>query len=290
MSTVADIGDASQLMGSEWTENELQKVSLVIAQAFTQKSYLAGMQQFVDLFSGKPGQQNRILANLINNVPIPLSGLRNEIGKLFTPYTRELGSGIDQAIRNRNLISENLPGDDLPIKYDMLNSRPIKDHDFLTRAFNSVSPVPLNLDLSPGRKLLLDSGYDIRLSTYFSPNGDDLSDSPRIRSMFQKAIGEQNLELKLNKLADSPKILASLDQMNQDIRNGLRGDYETGDYYHNIQIDRIFTNARRKAWASIMSDPRIRELVRKQKEEKIRRYKKKQQTVDNLQPILQMYK
>ena len=133
-------------------------------------------------------------------------------------------------------------------------------------------------------------GYDIRLSTYFSPNGDDLSDSPRIRSMFQKAIGEQNLELKLNKLADSPKILASLDQMNQDIRNGLRGDYETGDYYHNIQIDRIFTNARRKAWASIMSDPRIRELVRKQKEEKIRRYKKKQQTVDNLHPILQMYK
>ncbi len=288
-SIIADIGDHSQLMGEEWTEKELLKTSLVVAQGIASKSYLAGMQQFVDLVAGRPGQAERILGGIFNNT-VPLAGLRNEIGKLFTPYTRELGSGIDQAIRNRNLISENLPGDDLPIKYDMLNSRPIKDHDFLTRAFNSVSPIPLNLDLSPGRKLLLDSGYDIRLSTYFSPNGDDLSDSPRIRSMFQKAIGEQNLELKLNKLADSPKILASLDQMNQDIRNGLRGDYETGDYYHNIQIDRIFTNARRKAWASIMSDPRIRELVRKQKEEKIRRYKKKQQTVDNLQPILQMYK
>ena len=247
------------------------------------------MQQFVDLVAGRPGQAERILGGIFNNT-VPLAGLRNEMGKLFTPYTRELGSGIDQAIRNRNLISEYLPGDDLPIKYDMLNGRPIKDHDFLTRAFNSVSPIPLNLDISPGRKLLLDSGYDIRLSTYFSPNGDDLSDSPRIRSMFQKAIGDLNLERKLDKLSTSPKVLESMRQMNADIRNGHRGDFEVGDYYHNIQIDRIFTETRKKAWASIMNDPRIKRLVAKQQEAKIRRYKKTQQTTDNLQPILSIYK
>ena len=81
----------------------------------------------------------------------------------------------------------------------MLNGRPVKDHDFLTRAFNVFSPIQLNLDQSPGRKLLFDSGYDLRLSTYFSPNGDNLQDSPIIRSMYQKAIGDQNLEHKLNK-------------------------------------------------------------------------------------------
>ena len=258
-STIADIGDYSLLMGDEWTENQLQKVSLVIAQAISSKSYFAGIQQMVDMVAGRPGQQNRILANLLNN-QIPLAGLRNDLGKLFTPYMRELNSGIGDSIRNRNLISEYLPGDDLPIKYDILNGKPIKDYDFMTRAFNTVSPVSLNLDQSPGRKLLFDSGYDIRLSTYMSPDNIDLSDHPRIRSMFQRAIGKQNLEYKLTTLANQPKIQASLDEMYRDIRGGNRGKYEDEDYYHNMRIDAIFQEARRKAWASIMRDPRIEAL------------------------------
>ena len=289
MALISDIGDNSQLMGEEWTEKELQKTTLVLMQGIASKSYLAGMQQFVDLFAGRPGQAERILAGLMNN-QIPLSSLRNEMGKLFTPYTRELGSGIDQALRNRNLISEYLPGDDLPIKHDLLNGRPIKDHDFLTRAFNAVSPISLNLDMTPGRKLLFDSGYDIRMSTYYSPNGDDLSKDPRIRSMFQKAIGDQNLELKLNKLAENKRVIASIAQMNKDIRDGLRGDYEPSDYFHNQKIDLIFSEARNRAWASIMSDPTVYELVIKQRNQKIKRNRKTKETQGSLQPILQIYK
>ena len=165
MSTIADVGDASELMGEEWTETELQKISLVVAQAVTSKSYLAGIQSFVDLFAGRPGQFDRIIAGLGNNI-IPMSGLRNELGKLFTPYMREIGSGIDQSVRNRNLITEQLPGvKQLPIKYDMLNGQPIKDWDFLTRAYNAVSPIQLNLDQSVGRNFLFDSGYDCLLYT-----------------------------------------------------------------------------------------------------------------------------
>ena len=37
----------------------------------------------------------------------------------------------------------------------------------------------------------------MRTSTYTAPDGTDLSDSPKVRSMFQKAIGEQNLEKSL---------------------------------------------------------------------------------------------
>ena len=289
MSIIADVGDNSMLMGEEWTEKELLKTSLVIAQGVASKSYLAGMQQFVDLFAGRPGQAERIFAGLLNNT-VPLAGLRNDLGKLFTPYTRELGSGIDQALRNRNLISENITDEPLPIKYDMLNGRPIRDHDFLTRAFNVFSPVQLNLDQSPGRKLLFDSGYDIRLSTYFSPNGDNLQDSPEIRSMFQKAIGDQNLEHQLNKLAKEEKVQTSLDQMYKDINSGLRGNYESGDYYHNRKIDWIFQRARKKAWASIMFDPKIQMLIKEQKEKKRKRYEKKVQTTANVEPLLNIYK
>jgi len=288
MTMIADIGDHSELMGSEWTEQQLLKTGLVLAQGITSKSYLAGMQQFVDLFGGRPGQAERIIANLANN-QIPLAGLRNELGKIFTPYTRELGSGIDQAIRNRNLITENIAGQPLPIKYDMLNGRPIKDHDFMTRMFNAVSPISLNLDNTPGRRLLFDSGYDTRLSTYYAPDGTNLTDSPEIRSMFQQAIGMQNLERQLDKLAENPKVLASLETMHRDIRSGNRGEYEGGDYFHNKKIDAIFQRARRTAWASIMQDPRIQSLMTEQREARKKRYRKTKETT-NTQSILSIYK
>lgn len=113
--------------------------------------------------------------------------------------------------------------------------------------YNAFSPIPLNLDQSSGRQLLFASGYDMRMSTYFSPRGDDLSDSPEIRSLFQEAIGRQNLEIKLNKLAEDPKVEASLAEMNKVIRSGQRGDFQPLDFYHNLKIDQIFQKARKKA-------------------------------------------
>jgi len=281
MSIVADVGDASMLMGEEWTENQLMKISLVVAQGITSKSYFGGLQQLVDLVAGKPGQQNRILAGIMNN-QVPLAGLRNEIGKLINPHMKELGSGIGDSIRNRNLTSEYLPGDDLPTKYDLLNGKPIRDYDFMTRAFNMFSPISLNLDYSEGRQFLFNSGYDVRMSTYFSPMGDNLSDNPRIRSMFQKAIGDTNLERKLEKIAQDPKAQASLQRMYNDINAGKRGEYEAADYYHNMKIDQVFQQARKTAWARIMSDPRIQELRSRQLEVKKRRMRKTQETVNIL--------
>ena len=290
LSTVADIGDASQLMGEEWTKNQLATVSLVIAQGITSKSYLAGMQQFVDLFAGRPGQANRIVAGLMNN-QVPLAGLRNELGKIFTPYMRELNSGIGDAIRNRNLISENLPGQDLPIKYDILNGKPIKDHDPITRMFNAISPVNFNLDYSEARSFLFRSGYDLRMSTYSSPgpNGIDLSSSPLLRSKFQKAIGERNLEKELLKLSKNPKVIASLIEMERDIANGDRGAYESKDYYHNRAISKLFTSARRNAWRSLMNDPKVSQEAEIQLRKKSERKRKTSKT-SQVDSLLYIYK
>ena len=288
ISTIADVGDYSLLMGEEWTEQQFQKISLVVMQAITSKSYFAGLQNFVDLIAGKPGQQAKILRDLVNNT-VPLGGLRNEIGKLFNPYMKELGSDIGDALRNRNLISEYLPGDDLPIKYDMLNGKPIRDYDFMTRAVQMFLPVSLNLDEGPGRRFFFASGYDSRMTTYFSPNGDDLSDSPRIRSMFQEAIGLQNSELKLDKLSRDPKAIESLQIMNRDRNAGLRGEYNAGDYYHNMKISQIIEKARRLAWASIMNKPEIVDLRNQQQKFKLNKILKQRETT-NIAPILNMYK
>ena len=220
------------------------------------------------------------------NNQIPLAGLRNEMGKLFVPHMREIGSGIDQSIRNRNLLFEMLPGEDLPIKYDMLNGSPIKPYDFMTRIFNSVSPVSLNLTQSVGRQFLFESGYDLRMSTYYAPDSTNLTDQPVIRSMFQKAIGDQNLERQLDKLAVDPRAIRSLEQMNKDIRDGKRAQYDARNYWHNGKIDQLFQEARKKAWASIMSDPRVQEVMKEQKEAKRAKVIKMRDTTN----ILNMYK
>jgi hypothetical protein len=286
MSTIADVGDASELMGEEWTENQLGKISLVVAQSVTSKSYLAGLQSFVDLFAAKPGQGQRIIGSLINNT-VPLSGLRNELGRLFTPYMREINSGVIQSIRNRNLLTEQIAGENvLPVKYDILKpNSPIKDWDFLTRAFNAVSPISLNLEQSEGRKFLFNSGYDMRLSTYYAPDGTNLTENAEVRSLFQQAIGMENLELQLLKLSRNPQIIASLEQMYKDIKSGQRGDYNAGDYYHNRQIEKIFNIARRKAWRKISSTDIVRELIQEQRLKKERQLQKQLETT-----LLTMYK
>ena len=50
LSTIADIGDNMKTMGPQWAEDRLFQVSLAIAQGFTQKSYLQGISDLVEVF------------------------------------------------------------------------------------------------------------------------------------------------------------------------------------------------------------------------------------------------
>ena len=195
---------------------------------------------------------------------------------------REINSGIVQSIRNRNLLTEVLPGSDLPIKYDMLNGKAIKDWDFLTRAYNAVSPITLSLDQTPGRNFLFNSGYDLRMSTYYAPDSTNLTDAPIIRSEFQRAIGLQNLERELDKLAKNPKALASMQEMYNDIRSGRRAEFDARDYWHNRAIDKLFQKARKKAWASIRERSDIAELIKEQRTKDQAQLLKRRQTANIL--------
>ena len=283
LALVGDIGDHQDLMGEEWAEDRLLKLSMALASTATSKSYLAGMQSFVDLFSGQPGQQQRIIASLMNNT-VPLAGLRNEIGKVLTPYTRELGSDIGDSIRNRNLITETIATDPLPIKYDILTGKPIKDHDFVTRMFNAVSPVNFNLDYSEGRQLLFNSGYDMRTASYSAPDGTDLSDSPKVRSMFQQAIGKQNLEAVFNKMAQEESIQVSMAEMNWHKKNGM-SDVEPRSFPHYKRIAKEFDKAKKRAWASIKQDNDVQKLLIEERNQKLKNVKANQGTIDKILDI-----
>ena len=259
LAAIADIGDNMKLMGEQWTEQNLMTVALAVAGTATSKSYLQGLGQFVDLFSNEEKQAQKIIGGLMNNT-VPLAGLRNEMGKLISPYMREINGSLTESIRNRNLGSELLANEPLPIKYDLLNGEPIRDWNFMERMWNAFSPVNLKMAEGPGRTMLWNSNYDLRLAGYSSPDGIKLDEHPHIRSMFQEELGKLNLEKELDKLASRSDVQESIKRMNDDLRNGKREMEPMKAYMHNTLIKNRFETARKKAWAKIRNYPEVEEL------------------------------
>ena len=132
--------------------------------------------------------------------------------------------------------------------------------------------------------MLFDSGYDMRMSTYYGPDSTDLSDSPRLRSKFQEFIGKQNLELKLNKLAADPRVQQSMAIMQNDLRTGNKGLEPMQAYLHNKLIKAAFNEARYAAWAQMMQIPEVEALIRAEQQKKVRTKRK----LDETSALLQM--
>ena len=282
LSTIADIGDNMKTMGPKWAEDRLEQVGLAVMQGFSQKSYLQGISDLVDMFSPESTKGwGRIVGNIANNFAmVPIGGsLRNDIGKILNPYMRELNKDIWDSIRNRNLATERLGikgfTGKVPIKYDILNGKPLRDWNFFESMFNAGSPVHFSLKPSPGRNLLHTCQYDLRTTVTSAPAGlgfkVDLSKSNVARSLFQEAIGKyrdskgRNLEEIFNEYADPkkhPDIHESIAIMNEDRR---RGDdhIEPMTYHHNEMIKLAFERAKEKAWSQIQDHPEIIRLVEK---------------------------
>lgn len=268
LSSVADIGDNQALMGPEWTENHLEAVAFTLGNGLKSKSYLGGLSQLMDVISGKPSAgYGSVIGNLMNNT-MPLGSLRNHIGKALRPQMLEINGSLWESIRNRNKGAELLTlGGGLPGKFDVLNGRPLGAHP-LEWFSDTFLPFGLSLAKGPGRELLWNSNYDIRLSSYTlpTPYGNiSLADSPQIRSLLQQAMGNQNIEADLDKLARRADVQASVKLMEHDRKNGL-DKTEPRSYSHNKLIKELFTRKRNKAAASLLQHPQVQQLIREHRD------------------------
>jgi len=129
--------------------------------------------------------------------------------------------------------------------------------------------------------LLFNSGYDMRTSTYSAPDGTDLSDSPKVRSMFQQAIGKQNLEAVFNKMAESENIQISIAEMNWHRKNGM-SDVDPKSFPHYKRIAREFDKAKKRAWASIKKDNDVQKLILEERNQKLKNRKANKGTIDKI--------
>tara|TARA_R100000700_G_scaffold624_1_gene1664 strand:- start:2654 stop:6577 length:3924 start_codon:yes stop_codon:yes gene_type:complete len=283
MKSIADVGDNMYLMGPEWAEERFQAIALSVAAASTSKTFMQGANNLVELFKGTPGSKGRIIGGLLND-QVPMGGARNDIGKLLNPYMRELSKSTWDAIRNRNLITEHIARDPLPVSYNILNGKPRGGANPLRRMFNAAYAFRILEGNSEALWLLKNSNFDERLSTYTSPDGIKLQDENGVRSKFQKAIGDwrnsrgQSLEDALVELSKEKRIIESINEMRKDMKNGNYDIDPMKAYYHNDRIKALFKLWRKKGWASIRFDPDVQRLYWEAKNKKSIEAQKRRKT------------
>ena len=251
-SFIADVADAQTVMGEQWVSNEFGKISYLISANVTNKTFLAGLMQLQDLLTSQGRDAPRVLANFANN-QIPLSGMRNEIGKILSPGMRELESGFWQSVGNRNLWADVVTnGSILPYRYDILNGEKIKDYDPLTRLWNAISPFSINIGTNETRAWLMRSGINLKQTFNTGPNGESLEGEPALKSQYQFYMGQQNVEAELEKIMANPVIQNSILKMEKAHRSGRH--YDGVDAAHADIILGVLNRAKTNAWKMLMND------------------------------------
>ena len=251
-SLAADITDSQKVMGEEWVGNWYGRLAHLVGANVINKSFMAGLLQIADLATSQLGDAPRAAANIVNN-QIPLAGLRNEIGKVFSPGMRELESGFWQSIGNRNLWADLVTKDQfLPYRYDILSGEKLRDWDPMTRLVNAVLPINLNIGATnETRELLMRSGINLAQTFNSGPNGQLLENRPDLKSKYQFYMGQQNIEAQLAEVM-TPEIIDSIQRMERG-----KKDYEAKDTLHGRVIMPIFRTAKQTAWDLLLQDPQL---------------------------------
>ena len=248
-SFMADVVDAQKVMGEEWAANQFGKAAYLVSANVLNKSFMSGIQQMVDVLFSGGGDIPRAAANLVNN-QIPLAGLRNEIGKGFSPGMRELESGFWQSIGNRNLWADVFSEKGiLPYKYDVLNGEPLRMYDPMTRLINGLLPFNINIGTnSEVRELLMRSGLNLKQTFNTGPRGETLDNRPDLKSKFQFYMGQQNLEAQIEKVL-TPQVIESIVRAERSAK-----DFDPEDTLYGSVIMPIFNAAKQEAWAMLRED------------------------------------
>lgn len=189
LALTADVMDNFDSITESDLATTMNKLGFLLSANITNKSMLAGLEPMNDVLAGNPAALNRWLASFASSLA-PLSGARNELGRLMAPQLRELDMDFIQLLRNRNKFTDAIdPNSALPDAHDWIDGKKIGyPENFFVRAFNAVSPMKVYDGLSPERQFLVDIEYDSRPS--FMKNSEGVRYTPKERSELYSLIGK----------------------------------------------------------------------------------------------------
>ena len=190
ISVTADIMDNSDTIDEPSWTSLMNKVGFILGANLTNKSFLAGLEPMNDVLSGNPAAAARWGASFGSSL-LPLSGFRNELGRLMQPELREVDQELMQLFQNRNRFLDVFnPHSGLPTAYDWIDGKPVGyTEGFFNRLWNAYMPMKVADGLSEERQFLVDIEYDARPT--FSKSSKGVEYTPEERSELFSLMGKQ---------------------------------------------------------------------------------------------------
>ena len=184
LAITADIMDNFDLMSTHAFEDFQRKAGFILGAVLVNRSPLQGLEPMMDVLAGNPSSGKRWAASTVSGF-LPLSGLRNELGRLLYPELTILDEELGDYLRNRNRLANLVdPEGRLPIQHDWIDGTPInRPETFLERIINTYMPVSISKGISEERQFLIDLEYDARPTFAKSKGGVTLTAKQRAEIM-----------------------------------------------------------------------------------------------------------
>ena len=240
----------------------IKKLAFLFGASFTNRSLLSNVEPLNDILQGNGSAFNR-WASSFGNAILPLSGFRNELGRVINPTLREIKTDLADTIRNRNNWLDKFdPQGALPEAYDFIDGKKIRyPENFWVRAWNSYSPMKRHDNPSELHTILQEIEYNSNPQMNSSTNGVELTNTER-SALFSK-MGEQGLFKRdlqqIKKYSDNIKyngIKGFTNILREQRRGGIGNDLFAIEDYKNVysRIRTSFHNAKKIAEASLPED------------------------------------
>ena len=224
LALTADVMDNFDTITENDLETNINKLGFLLSANLTNKSMLAGIEPMNDVLAGNPAALNRWASSFASSLA-PLSGARNELGRLMAPELRELDMEFGQLLRNRNKYLDAIdPKGALPNKHDWMDGKKIGyPENIFVRAWNATMPMKVYDGMSTERQFLLDIEYDTRPSFNKSTKGVEYT--PKERSELYQIMGQQGyFRNEVNRIMAGTEAKAWRESIKTERGNGSRVD------------------------------------------------------------------
>jgi len=172
LSLVGTIGDNFDVLEPNDVGELLKKVAFVFGASFKDRTYMAGLEPFMDVTRGDVGAINRWASSFLSASAIRGSSQMAEIARLMDPELKLINNELEAMIMNR------LPGVKslLPAEYDWIDGGEVNTPDSIwARLRNTYTPWKESGEISPEKQFLIDIEYDATATLRTNGQGEKLS-------------------------------------------------------------------------------------------------------------------
>lgn len=172
LNLVADIMDNFDSLSPNNVGELLKKSAYIFGASFKDKTYMAGLEPFMDVMRGDAGAINRWAGGFIPAAAMPGSSQMAEIARLMDPGMKMINNDLTGMIMNRNPFTKWM----LPKKNHWITGEEVNVPDSMwARIRNTYTPWKVNDKISPEEQFLIDIEYDATATLRTDGRGTKLS-------------------------------------------------------------------------------------------------------------------